>query len=134
MRYLFNIRKNNMITQQNLEKFKNKLEEEKRGLISEIERLKKIADFGDDIDSLDEEADETEEYGNQLAVAQDLKNRLVDIDSALLKINPPSGGSEYGMCEKCKKETSLEVLEVDPESRLCKNCKRLSINSKAAGK
>ena len=123
-----------MITQQNLEKFKNKLEEEKRGLISEIERLKKIADFGDDIDSLDEEADETEEYGNQLAVAQDLKNRLADIDSALLKINPPSGKGEYGICEKCKKGISLELLEVDPESRLCKNCKRLSINSKAAGK
>ncbi|MEE8131839.1 MAG: TraR/DksA C4-type zinc finger protein [Candidatus Paceibacterota bacterium] len=115
---------------QNLEELKNKLKEEKKNIALRIKRLAKIPDFGSDVDSLEEESDESEEYGNQLSVAQVAKNRLADINSALLKIEK----DKYGICEKCKKEISLELLKVNPESRLCKNCKRLSINSKAAGK
>lgn len=122
MRYLFNIKQKNMITQKDLEKFKNKLEEEKKSIVSKLKRLTKIPEFGSDVDSFDEETDESEEYGNQLAVAQDFKNRMTDIESALIKIEK----GKYGICEKCKKEISLELLEVNPESRLCKECKKRS--------
>ncbi|MEK7555543.1 MAG: TraR/DksA C4-type zinc finger protein [Patescibacteria group bacterium] len=115
------------IHKENLAKLKNKLEEEKESILSELKRLEKIPEFGNDVDP-DEETDESEEYGNQLAIAQEIKNRLADIDSALLKINPQAGGNEYGICEKCKKEISLELLEIDPESRLCKSCKKSSDN------
>ena len=55
-----------------------------------------------------------------ITIDQTLRGHLADIDLALRKIQ--EGG--YGVCEKCKKEIPLEILEVDPESRLCKECKK----------
>jgi RNA polymerase-binding transcription factor DksA len=57
--------------------------------------------------------------GNQLAIAQDLKLRLDDIEAALEKIRE----GKYGICEKGGEEIEEEVLDIDPESRLCKNHK-----------
>lgn len=111
------------INKENLTKLKNKLEEGKESILSELKRLEKIPEFGNDADP-DEETDESEEYGNQLAIAQEIKNRLADIDSALSKIER----GKYGICEKCEKEISLELLEIDPESRICKDCKK-SLNN-----
>ncbi len=102
-----------------LQEYKKKLEKERVLIFAEIKQNEKPVDFGSDSDRLDEETDEAEEIGNQLAVAQDLKNRLSDIDIALRKIQ--SGG--YGVCESCGKEIEGEILDIDPESRLCKNCK-----------
>ncbi|MEK7146949.1 MAG: hypothetical protein AAB772_01695, partial [Patescibacteria group bacterium] len=72
-----------------------------------------------DIDHLDEEADEAEEFGNRLSVVKTLKERLQNVEAALVKINE----SRYGSCEKCGKEISWEVLKIDPESRYCQACK-----------
>lgn len=110
-----------MITKENLQQLKNKLEEEKNDILTELKRHESMPDFGSDIDSLEEEADESAEYVNQLALVQTLKNRLADIEFALKKIN----NGDYGICENCKKEISLEVLDVDPESKLCQNCKMM---------
>jgi RNA polymerase-binding transcription factor DksA len=107
------------MTKEKIQEYKTKLEKE-RGLISaEIKQEESPVDFGSDIDHFDEETDKTEEMGNQLAMAQDLKNRLNDIDHALEKIQQGT----YGICEKCGKEIEAEILDIDPESRLCKNCK-----------
>jgi len=81
-----------------------------------------VPDFGSDVDSGEEESDESEEFGNQMAVAQEYKKRLADIDKALEKIEK----KKYGICEKCGKEISLDVLEAAPESKLCKECKKLT--------
>ena len=51
---------------------------------------------------------------------QTYKERLADIDSALKKIK----NGKYGVCEKCKKEISLKLLKIDPESRMCQECKK----------
>lgn len=109
-----------MISKEVVQKFKERLEKEKTELEKEVKKLKVVADFGDDIDSLDEEADESEEYGNQLALAQTFKERIADIDLALDKMEKGT----YGICEKCGKEIPLEILEVSPASRLCKADKR----------
>lgn len=109
-----------IMDKEHLSKFKNQLEEEKKELLEEIEKLSKVPEFGDDVDSGEEEADESEEYGNQLSIAQSYRERLADIDSALDKIR----NGEYGICENCGKEISLEVLNAVPESRLCKDCKK----------
>lgn len=100
---------------QELEKFKNKLEEEKKDMEREINHLKVVPDFGDDIDSGEEEADESAAYGDQLALSETFKQRLADINLALDKI----AKGKYGICEKCGEEISVKVLEVDPESKLC---------------
>ncbi len=102
-----------------IEQFRRKLEISGKEIEEEIKKLQKITDFGDDIDP-DEETKESEQFGNQLAMAQQLKARLSDIDSALNKI----GKNSYGKCEKCGSEISLDILEIVPESRLCRDCKK----------
>lgn len=102
-----------------IEKYKVKLQKEKSLITAEIKQNEQPVDFGSDIDHGDEESDQTEQVGNQLAVAEDLKNRLEDIDHALQKIQE----GKYGICEKCGKEIESEILDIDPESRLCKDCK-----------
>jgi len=103
-----------------LPQFKNQLIRLKRGIEEKVKSLYKVPEFGSDIDSGDEEADETEEFGTQLSIAQLLKERLADIELALKKIKE----GKYGICEKCGKKISLDVLKVVPESRLCKECKK----------
>ena len=88
-------------------------------IAEEIARDEKPVDFGDDIDHEDEATDKSEEVGNQLAAAQELKDRLNEIDIALGKIRDGT----YGACEKCGKDIDPEVLAIDPESRFCKTCK-----------
>ena len=103
----------------NKEKIKSILEEQKSSLEKQIRELEKTPDFGDDVDHLEEEADETEEFGNQLAVSAELRNQLEDISSALRKME----NGEYGICEECGRKIEPDVLEAAPASRLCKACK-----------
>lgn len=88
-------------------------------LAAEIARDEKPVDFGSDIDHGDEESDKSEEVGDQLAAAGELKDRLNEIDIALSKIKDGT----YGVCEKCGKPIEHEILDIDPESRFCKACK-----------
>lgn len=104
------------MNQEKIKEYKNKLERERILLLTEIKRNETPTDFGSDTD---DESDETENFGNQLAMAHDLKNRLSEIDIALNKIQ----SKEYGICEKCGKEIEEEILDMDPESRYCKECK-----------
>lgn len=105
-----------------LSQFKNRLIKTKDFIKEKVKRLSKVPEFGEDVSSEDEESNETEEFGNQLSVAQNYKERLSNIDNALNKIE----NKEYGVCEKCGEKISLDILEVVPESRLCKKCKKLS--------
>ena len=102
-----------------LKEYKTSLEKTRAMLTKEIKQTEAPVEFGSDVDHFDEEADEAEEVGNQLAIGQDLKNRLAEIDIALGKIQ--SGG--YGICEKCGKNIEKEILDIDPESRFCKEDK-----------
>lgn len=86
--------------------------------MKELETHKAMPDFGSDVGP-DEETDESEEYGNVMSIVQTLKNRLSDIETALKKIN----NGKYGICEDCGKKISEELLEINPESKLCKDCK-----------
>lgn len=103
-----------------LEKFNKKLLEEKSMAEERIKRLKEVPEFGDDVDSLEEETNESQEYGNQLAEAQSYKEKLIRVENALNKIK----NGKYGICEICGKEIEEAVLEAAPESRRCKECKK----------
>jgi DnaK suppressor protein len=107
------------MNQETLNEYKKKLERERLLLLGEVKQAETPANFGSDVDGFDEKTDEAEDIGNQQAVAQDLKNRLDEIDVALSKIH----SGTYGVCEKCGKEIEEELLEIDPESHLCKECK-----------
>jgi RNA polymerase-binding transcription factor DksA len=85
-----------------------------------------VFDFGSDTDHFEEEADETEEFSNRLGTKLTLERRLEKIEKALTKIKTPArpaDGKEYGRCEKCRSEISFSLLEADPESELCQQCK-----------
>ena len=105
-----------------IEKFKKRLEKAKQEIESKLKILKRPPEFGED--TVDAESFESQEFANQLSVAQTLKPELEEIEAALLKISK----NQYGVCEKCGGDISLELLEVAPESRLCRDCKRLSTN------
>jgi RNA polymerase-binding transcription factor DksA len=104
--------------QEKLNDYKIKLEKERVLLLEEIKQSEKPVDFGADVDGFEEETDEAEEIGNQLAVAQDFKLRLSEIDVALSRIH----SNTYGKCEKCGKEIEESVLDLNPEATLCKEC------------
>jgi len=104
------------MNKEKIKEYKSKLEKERMLLLAEIKRDEAPVDFGNDTD---DESDETENFGNQLAMINGLKDRLNEIDIALNKIQ----SEEYGTCEKCGLEIEEEILDTDPESRYCKKCK-----------
>jgi len=112
----FNI---NMMTEENIKELKAKLEATKLDLETETKGLDEAPDFGSDVDSDDEEVEETEALGTNLGTRDILNRRLTNVMSALQKIEKGT----YGTCEQCEKEIELKLLQVDPESRLCKACK-----------
>lgn len=102
-----------------LARFRRQLEALKNEIERRLRGLTRVPDFGSDVDP-DEETSESEAYANQLSIAQVLKSRLGAVNDALRKIVK----RRYGVCEKCGKEISPELLKIVPESKLCKECKR----------
>jgi len=108
------------LTEKQLQEFKEQLEKAAGELEAQFSTVKKGVDFGNDVETdFSEEADEAEEFSNNLGMQDALKERMQNIERALDKMTR----GEYGKCENCGKDIPLEVLKVDPESRLCKNCK-----------
>lgn len=107
------------MTKEKIDGYKNKLQHERLLVARDIQEFEKPVDFGNDIDHFDEKTDEVEELSNRFGEGNDLKKRLDEIDVALSKIE--NGG--YGICESCGQEISGDVLDIDPESLLCKACK-----------
>ena len=107
-----------MIDEQTKKELKHRLESARELLLKEIKELPD-GDMGNDVGDDNEEADESEEKQIVTSVEDTLKDRVVQIDSALNKMKT----GRYGICESCNKNIPLEVLKIVPESRLCKNCK-----------
>jgi DnaK suppressor protein len=112
-----------MLNSEKIDFYKKRLLEDKRRLMAEVEESQNPQNFGNDVDSFDEETDEAEEVANKLAVAQSIKDRINEIDSSLNKIVL----GKYGVCEKCSQEISDKVLEIAPESKLCEDCKKSAL-------
>lgn len=101
-------------------KLKEQLHSEEKKIEGQLSRYKEGLDFGSDTDHGEEEADETEEFGTWLGLKRVLEHQLERIRHALSKI----GVGNYGRCEQCGKEIELKLLEINPESTLCINCKK----------
>lgn len=67
--------------------------------------------------SLDEEADEFEEYEVRLEAEHSLESRLLQTNKALERLV----GGVYGKCLKCNKEISVERLQANPAAEFCLN-------------
>ncbi|MEK7555132.1 MAG: TraR/DksA C4-type zinc finger protein [Patescibacteria group bacterium] len=108
-----------MLPKDDLMRFEKRLEAARNDLKEQIASLAENPEFGSDVDHFEEEADEAEEYSKNLGIEKTLKERLENVEHALGKM----AGGTYGVCESCGGEISSDVLNVDPESRLCKTCK-----------
>lgn len=69
--------------------------------------------------SLEEEADEVEEFGMRLALEKTMEDQLKNIELALEKIKKGT----YGVCEKCGKAVPQGRLRVYPQANYCQKCK-----------
>lgn len=69
--------------------------------------------------SLEEEADEVEEFGMRLALERSMEDQLKAIDLALEKIKKGT----YGTCEKCSKLIPQGRLKAYPQASYCQRCK-----------
>ena|SRR3989344_9226045 len=106
--------------EQKINSYKEELEAERAKLLGSVKGDEKMDDFGSDTEDNSEEQDETENFSNELAVAQTYRERIAEIDSALARI--VSG--TYGKCEFCHGEISERELDLVPETRLCESCKQ----------
>lgn len=111
-----------------LEQLKRQLKENKKRLEAQLESFAtKDPHVKHDWDtrypripegSIEEAADEVEEYESNVEIEHTLETQLRDVNEALERIERGS----YGMCEKCAHAISEERLRAFPEGRLCANC------------
>lgn len=109
-----------MIDENKKTELKTKLEALQATLAKELDALRKPTELGNEIDALDTEADEAEEFSANAGMAQAIQDRHEAVVAALGKLK----AGTYGVCEGCGGEIEPALLEVDPESRCCKNCKK----------
>ncbi|KKQ67692.1 MAG: hypothetical protein A3F95_01230 [Candidatus Nealsonbacteria bacterium RIFCSPLOWO2_12_FULL_39_31] len=123
------------MNKKDLREIKNKLENQKIAIEVELgkfakkdERLKGDWDTkypktgkADSSQSLEDAADQVEEYVNLLPIEHNMELRLHDIDLALEKIKNGEKGN-YGQCEKCGKDIPEDRLMIYPEARKCAKC------------
>jgi len=112
------------------EYFKNKLEQEKKLLEEELEKVGRrnpdnLSDWEatpptdrDSSSQADENvaADNIEAYEDNVAILNTLETRYNDLKSGLDKIKH----GVYGRCQVCKEEIEVERLEANPSARTCK--------------
>ena len=108
-----------MMTTDDIKKYEEQLLALRDQLSHEIKEVIQGADMGNDAGDADEESDEAEEKNIAHAEQIALKERMHAVLDALEKIVRGA----YGVCEKCSGEIQSDILEIDPESRLCGACK-----------
>lgn len=109
-----------MIDENKKIEYKRKLEALKEMLTKELNDLRKPTEMGNEVDAFDTEADEAEEFSANAGMAQAVQDRHEAVIAALGKLE----AGTYGICESCKKEIEPALLDADPESHLCKGCKK----------
>jgi len=105
------------MTKDEQEKLKKILTKDRQRIEGELRGLKNT-DYGSDVDSGDEEADETEQMATNYPISGILETRLDGINEALEKMEKGT----YGICKSCGKELPMERLLAKPESSICAHC------------
>lgn len=108
-----------MLTKEELNLIQEILLSKKNNLEDLVKGLEKNPDFNDEA-NLEDEANESEEFESIIVRKEEIKNHLERVEKALGKIKK----EKYGKCENCEKEMSFKLLKINPETDLCKNCKK----------
>lgn len=110
-----------MLNQEELKKLEEELARRREELMAKIQKNSEPHNAANEVvKSGEEEADEAEDFSNQLAIVQTFRDEVQEIDTAMERIRK----GEYGKCMNCGGEIPKEVLAAAPESVLCDNCKR----------
>lgn len=113
-----------MLDSKAIQKFKNQLLEEKKRLEADLSKLankdgENYETKFEDIERNDEaNADEFEQYVDDLAVTETLDKNLKEVEAALERIK----SGTYGLCSNCDKEIPVARLEVYPAAVRCLDC------------
>lgn len=119
-----------------MEKYKVKLEEEKKLLEEELGTMGKVDNTGDwqatpeneiavqEVPDEADLADRSEDFEERSSKLDLLEKRLRDINDALERL---SNGT-YDKCEKCGGKIEAERLDVNPAAKTCKNCMNANKN------
>ncbi|MEX0672802.1 MAG: TraR/DksA C4-type zinc finger protein [Candidatus Paceibacterota bacterium] len=110
--------------------YKGKLEEEMENLIAELQTIGRInPDTPGDWEAvaanldqphsadLNEEADDIEEYGEHVAILEQLEIRFNEVKDAIERIEEDA----YGICSVCGKKIEEDRLEANPAAKTCKS-------------
>ncbi len=101
-----------------LEKYKDRLVKLEAELEKDLIDTPDIINF-EDRPSPEAEADEATAANEQAGIKTEIRSRLEDVRLAMNRIN----NGTYGICQMCGGEIESEILEIDPESHLCRQCK-----------
>ena len=112
-----------------IEKFRERLEQEREELRAEIQRIEDRTAGRDRLNSdmagedFDEPggdaAQETLERSQSMAIGENLREMLENVANALNKI---ADGS-YGICDACSKDIPKARLEIMPAATMCTTCR-----------
>jgi DnaK suppressor protein len=110
-----------------------RLENDHKRLVEQLEQIRASNSSeerreGSPFGKREEEATETAELENRMALEKRVLDQLADIDKALEKFKKGS----YGTCESCGKPIDPNRLEALPQATLCMDCKaKQTKNAKA---
>lgn len=108
-----------------LEQLRIHLETEKKNLVKQMSDLSAQDPFSDpdrvnDNAASDSEAKEESSHDRFAAMLDELKLKLVNIDSALKHISEGS----YGFCTHCRQMIDTDRLAIIPTATLCLSCEQ----------
>jgi RNA polymerase-binding protein DksA len=113
-----------MLDEKTLQELKEKLLEEKKRLEADLQKIatKDNGEYEPNVEdlgrSLEDNAEEVEEYATNLGITETLEKNLHDVEDALERMEKGT----YGNCENCNQEIPLERLRVFPAARNCVRC------------
>ena len=122
------------MTKKLLKELKEKLEKQKTSIEAELQKFAtRDEKFKGDWDTrypkfnggaggqtLEDAADQVEEYVTLLPIEHNLELRLQNINLALEKIKK----GKYGICGNCGRKIAEERLKIHPEARFCVKCEK----------
>lgn len=110
-----------MLSPEDLERFKVRLIEERKRILSDMDMLvKKSNEFGrDGTMDIGDEASDLSNRQLLLSLNEADRKKLLEIEEALDRIEEGT----YGICEECGEPISVKRLEIKPTAIYCVECK-----------
>jgi DnaK suppressor protein len=116
------------LSAQRVSEFKKRLEAERRRLVASLERMETRGDElvdagaeeGDFDDAASDAATETLDRGTDMALEENLRGLLEEIDAALEKLKKGT----YGVCDNCGCSIKVARLERLPHATMCVECQQ----------